>query len=96
MAMLRSGWATTYEGAGAEYGAHTKEYFLKVEGRAKRLRRGIWAGGVEIESPAEYKKRYAVAEVPGKKRNVEKLEEKIARRFTKKDVKQSANCQRKR
>jgi endonuclease YncB( thermonuclease family) len=35
--MLRLGWATTYEQAGAEYGKWGKDEFLKVEAQAKSV-----------------------------------------------------------
>jgi len=69
--MLRAGWATTYEQAGAEYGdidgkgKGGKDEFLRVEARAKAARRGMWATGVTLETPAEYKKRHTKAEAEG-------------------------------
>ena len=33
--MLRAGWATTYEQAGAEYGKWGKDEFLRIEAEAK-------------------------------------------------------------
>jgi endonuclease YncB( thermonuclease family) len=33
--MLRAGWATTYEQAGAEYGKWGKDKFLRIESEAK-------------------------------------------------------------
>lgn len=33
--MLKSGWVTTYEQAGAEYGHWGKDEFLRVEAEAK-------------------------------------------------------------
>lgn len=33
--MLKAGWATTYEQAGAEYGKHGKDVFLQIEAKAK-------------------------------------------------------------
>ncbi|KAJ7116344.1 nuclease [Mycena epipterygia] len=60
--MLRSGWVTTYEQAGAEYGKWGKEEFLRVENEAKAARRGMWANGTTAESPSEYKRRHAQAE----------------------------------
>lgn len=33
--MLKAGWVTTYEQAGAEYGSWGKEEFLRVESEAK-------------------------------------------------------------
>ena len=68
--MLRSGWVTTYEQSGAEYGAHTKEVFLKAQEKAQKARRGIWAEGLGIESPAEYKKKHAAAEAAASKGKV--------------------------
>ncbi|KAK7032896.1 putative endonuclease LCL3 [Favolaschia claudopus] len=60
--MLRAGWVTTYEQAGAEYGKWGKEEFLRVENEAKAARRGMWANGIPAESPSEYKRRYAQLE----------------------------------
>ncbi|KAF7975978.1 hypothetical protein HWV62_8126 [Athelia sp. TMB] len=60
--MLRAGWATTYEQAGAEYGKGGKDAFLRVEAEAKAARRGMWASGTKAETPAEYKRRHAKAE----------------------------------
>ncbi|KAJ7183108.1 hypothetical protein C8R46DRAFT_1065892, partial [Mycena filopes] len=60
--MLKAGWVTTYEQAGAEYGKWGKEEFLRVENEAKAARRGMWANGTSAESPAEYKRRHALAE----------------------------------
>jgi len=57
--MLRDGWATTYEQAGAVYGHWGKEAFLSVEEQAKSARRGQWKNGVSIESPADYKRRHS-------------------------------------
>ncbi|KAF8153951.1 SNase-domain-containing protein [Crassisporium funariophilum] len=59
--MLKSGWATTYEQAGAEYGKLGKEGYLRLENEAKAARRGMWKHGTNIESPAEYKRRHAIA-----------------------------------
>lgn len=33
--MLKAGWATTYQQAGAEYGKHGKGVFLQIEAKAK-------------------------------------------------------------
>lgn len=33
--MLKAGWVTTYEQAGAEYGKWGKEEFLRIENEAK-------------------------------------------------------------
>jgi len=63
--MLKAGWATTYQQAGAEYGKHGKGVFLQTEAKAKAARRGMWAAGVTAETPAEYKKRHAKAEAEG-------------------------------
>ncbi|KAJ7746604.1 hypothetical protein B0H16DRAFT_941717 [Mycena metata] len=60
--MLKAGWVTTYEQAGAEYGKWGKEEFLRVENEAKAARRGMWAEGTDAESPSEYKRRHAQAE----------------------------------
>ncbi|KAJ7039540.1 hypothetical protein C8F04DRAFT_1085636 [Mycena alexandri] len=60
--MLKAGWVTTYEQAGAEYGKWGKEEFLRVENEAKAARRGMWAEGTNAESPSEYKRRHAQAE----------------------------------
>ncbi|KAJ6612271.1 SNase-domain-containing protein [Mycena sp. CBHHK59/15] len=57
--MLRTGWVTTYEQAGAEYGKWGKEEFLRVENEAKAARRGMWANGTTAESPSEFKRRHA-------------------------------------
>ncbi|KDQ52342.1 hypothetical protein JAAARDRAFT_40235 [Jaapia argillacea MUCL 33604] len=59
MEMITAGWVTTYTSAGAEYGKWGREEFERVEGEAKAARRGMWKDGTELESPAEYKKRYA-------------------------------------
>ncbi|KAJ3799641.1 hypothetical protein GGU11DRAFT_776203 [Lentinula aff. detonsa] len=60
--MIKSGWATTYEQAGAEYGKWGKEEFLKAEIGAKALRLGMWKDGIQGETPAEYKRRHAQTE----------------------------------
>ncbi|KAG6906309.1 hypothetical protein DXG01_014645 [Tephrocybe rancida] len=59
--MLRAGWVTTYEQAGAEYGKAGKDEFLRLEAEAKTARVGMWAKGVDGETPAEYKRRHAAA-----------------------------------
>ncbi|GLB44574.1 putative to staphylococcal nuclease [Lyophyllum shimeji] len=59
--MLRAGWVTTYEQAGAEHGKWGKDEFLRVEAEAKAAHRGMWKHGVGAESPAEYKRRHATA-----------------------------------
>ncbi|KAJ7242752.1 hypothetical protein B0H12DRAFT_1023541 [Mycena haematopus] len=60
--MLKAGWVTTYEQAGAEYGKWGKEEFLRIENEAKAARRGMWANGTTAESPSEYKRRHAQAD----------------------------------
>ncbi|KAH7103005.1 SNase-domain-containing protein [Auriculariales sp. MPI-PUGE-AT-0066] len=60
--MLKAGWATTYEQAGAEYGKKTREQFLLVEAQAKADKRGMWQHGSKGETPAEYKRRHRTAE----------------------------------
>lgn len=57
--MLKSGWAVTYEQAGAEYGKLGKEGYLRLEAESKAARRGMWKGGSNAETPAEYKRRHA-------------------------------------
>lgn len=57
--MLRNGTATTYEQGGAEYGYRSREEFLRVETEARAARRGMWKYKIG-ESPAEYKRRYAL------------------------------------
>nr|GAT55274.1 predicted protein [Mycena chlorophos] len=56
--MLKAGWATTYQQAGAEYGKWSREEFIRVEDEAKARRAGMWVSGQELESPAEFKRRY--------------------------------------
>ncbi|KAH8822772.1 hypothetical protein DL96DRAFT_312732 [Flagelloscypha sp. PMI_526] len=65
--MLRVGWVTTYEQAGASYGTEGKDEFLRVEAEAKAARRGQWASGLTSETPAEYKRRHAELEAVAKK-----------------------------
>ncbi|KAG5350570.1 hypothetical protein C0989_010357 [Termitomyces sp. Mn162] len=62
--MLRAGWGTTYEQAGAEYGKVGKDEFLRTEAEARAARRGMWAKGTHAETPAEYKRRHAAASSP--------------------------------
>jgi len=59
--MLKSGWAVTYAQAGAEYGRLGKEGYLLLQTQAQAARRGIWKYGRNVETPAEYKKRYTVS-----------------------------------
>jgi len=70
--MLKSGWVTTYEQAGAEYGKWGKEEFLRVENEAKAARRGMWANGTTAESPSEYKRRHAQADSSASAKVVDK------------------------
>jgi len=63
--MLKAGWVTTYEQAGAEYGEWGKDEFLRIEAEAKAARRGMWKLGTSSETPAEYKRRHAQAEAAG-------------------------------
>lgn len=70
--MVRSGWATTYTQAGAEYGTWGKGHFLQLEEEAKSAKRGIWAKGTSGETPAEYKRRHAALAAGGKIPSVEK------------------------
>ncbi|KAI0295108.1 hypothetical protein B0F90DRAFT_1927656 [Multifurca ochricompacta] len=60
--MVRAGWAVVYEQAGAEYGEVGKDPYLLAQAEAQSARKGIWQGGTDIETPAEYKKRYRTAE----------------------------------
>ncbi|KAF7375131.1 putative endonuclease LCL3 [Mycena sanguinolenta] len=70
--MLRAGWVTIYEQAGAEYGKWGKEGFLRVENEAKAARRGMWANGTTAETPAEYKRRHAQADISANTKIVDK------------------------
>ncbi|KAF7330349.1 hypothetical protein MVEN_02473200 [Mycena venus] len=70
--MLKAGWVTTYEQAGAEYGKWGKEEFIRVENAAKAARRGMWAKGTTAESPSEYKRRHAQADSADTTRVVDK------------------------
>ncbi|KAJ2986752.1 hypothetical protein NUW54_g9645 [Trametes sanguinea] len=63
--MLRAGWASVYEQAGAEYGRSGLEEFLRVQKEAQRAKRGMWKYGTQGETPAEYKKRYRDAAATG-------------------------------
>lgn len=58
--MVKNGLATTYEAkSGAEYGG-MKEVYERAEAKAKRKRRGMWAGKASaFESPREYKTKWA-------------------------------------
>ncbi|KAG8887887.1 putative endonuclease lcl3 [Tulasnella sp. 332] len=57
--MVTAGWGITYAQAGGEYGSEGKGKYLELERQARAARRGMWAGGKKLESPAEYKKRVA-------------------------------------
>ncbi|KIJ13684.1 hypothetical protein PAXINDRAFT_135774, partial [Paxillus involutus ATCC 200175] len=61
--MLRAGTATTYEQAGAEYGPWGRKVFLRLEAEARADRRGMWKNAESVETPAEYKRRYAATAV---------------------------------
>ncbi|KAI0632698.1 hypothetical protein C8Q77DRAFT_1059037 [Trametes polyzona] len=71
--MLKAGWASVYEQAGAEYGRSGLEEFLRVQTEAQyiflpcvvRTKKGMWKHGTKGESPAEYKKRYREAAAAG-------------------------------
>jgi len=58
--MLKVGLATVYEAKmGAEFGEFEEKY-RNMEKRAKRMKRGMWAGKAEdYESPRDYKIRTA-------------------------------------
>jgi endonuclease YncB( thermonuclease family) len=58
--MLRAGLATVYEAKmGAEFGEFEENY-RQTEERAKRKKRGMWAGNPnDYESPRDYKTRTA-------------------------------------
>ncbi|KAI0075237.1 staphylococcal nuclease [Panus rudis PR-1116 ss-1] len=57
--MVRAGWAVTYEQANAEYGGYPKEEYTRLEAEAQAAKRGMWKNGPLIETPAEYKRKYA-------------------------------------
>ncbi|KAI0669021.1 SNase-domain-containing protein [Trametes maxima] len=63
--MLRAGWGSVYEQAGAEYGKSGLAEFLRVQQEAQSAKRGIWVHGTKGETPAEYKKRYREATAAG-------------------------------
>ncbi|KAK2465531.1 hypothetical protein APHAL10511_002423 [Amanita phalloides] len=56
--MLRTGWATTYEQASAQYGKEGKDAYIAAEKQAKAKRRGMWKRGTNIETPSEYKRKH--------------------------------------
>ena len=55
--LLKAGLAEVYRGSGAVYGHLGKEAYIKIEEKAKRMKKGMWAQGDERESAAEYKAR---------------------------------------
>ncbi|KDQ16573.1 hypothetical protein BOTBODRAFT_107003 [Botryobasidium botryosum FD-172 SS1] len=55
--MVRSGWGCVYTQAGAEYGKEGIDRYLKAQQEAQKKRRGMWADGLDVETPAEYKER---------------------------------------
>ncbi|CAA7262673.1 unnamed protein product [Cyclocybe aegerita] len=59
--MLKAGCAVTYEQAGAEYGESGKDGYMRLQLEAKRACRGMWKSGKVDETPAEYKRRHALA-----------------------------------
>lgn len=63
--MVKRGLATTYEAkSGGEYGG-LKEVYEKAEAKAKRQRKGMWAGNPnEFESPRQYKEKWGKHEKP--------------------------------
>ncbi|PFH47621.1 hypothetical protein AMATHDRAFT_67417 [Amanita thiersii Skay4041] len=63
--MLKAGWGTTYTQSGAQYGALSKEIYLAAEAEAKVAKRGMWQKGTKIETPGEYKRRYAQGTLRG-------------------------------
>ncbi|KAH9003774.1 nuclease [Lactarius hatsudake] len=56
--MVRAGWGVVYTGKGAQYGGWGQDVYLAAQAEAQAARRGIWYAGTNIETPAEYKKRY--------------------------------------
>ncbi|KAI0640981.1 SNase-domain-containing protein [Trametes meyenii] len=63
--MLRAGWGSVYEQAGAEYGKSGLAKFLRIQKEAQSAKRGIWKHGTKGETPAEYKRRYREAPAAG-------------------------------
>ena len=56
--MLKHGMAIVYEGkVGAEFGDN-EDWYKRLEKRARRLRRGVWALGSKMLTPGDYKKAY--------------------------------------
>lgn len=54
--LLKAGLAEVYQGMGAVYGPRGKEYYLALEDKARKARKGIWSQS-KRESAADYKKR---------------------------------------
>ena len=53
---VRAGLATVFREGGAEYGGMLP-LLEKAEDEAKKAKRGMWARGKKLETPAEYKRR---------------------------------------
>ncbi|BFZ53465.1 putative endonuclease lcl3 [Savitreella phatthalungensis] len=53
---VRAGLATVFREGGAEYGGMLAK-LEQAEKEAKRAKRGMWARGKKLETPAEYKRR---------------------------------------
>jgi endonuclease YncB( thermonuclease family) len=54
--LLHNGYATLYEGKGAEYDGNKDKMTKEIE-YAQKNRLGIWTNGIEnVQSPAEYKR----------------------------------------
>jgi len=72
--MVRAGWGVVYRQNGAEYGSDwDQETYLTAEADARAAQRGMWQYGTDVvELPADYKKRYRVAEVEDKVEEVGK------------------------
>jgi len=58
--MISAGFGTTYTSSNAEYGAAGLDKFIKLEEKAKKARRGMWASKTPLESPGDFKKRVGV------------------------------------
>jgi len=56
--MVKNGWARTYVQGGAVYGTEGKDKYLKVEEKAQTKGVGMWVDGLDLETPAEHKKKY--------------------------------------
>lgn len=55
--LARAGYATLYEGSGAQYGGERmKRLYMAVEAVAKRRRAGMWADKKNYMSPMEFKR----------------------------------------